>query len=81
MTHIQVEVLHRQYTTSVECCNRFSNYYASLAEERKKKEEDRQFGRLATYRCGTPAMVSNSLVADKNTRDCLVWLIKACDYI
>ena len=35
----------------------------------RKKEEDR---RLATCRCGTPAMVSsnvNDLVADENTRE------------
>ena len=51
-------------------CNRFSHYCASLAE--RKKEEDRRFGRLATCRCGTPAMVSsnvNDLVADENTRE------------
>ena len=38
----------------------------------RKKEEDRRFGRLATCRCGTPAMVSsnvNDLVADENTRE------------
>ena len=55
-------------------CNRFSHYCASLAERKKerKKEEDRRFGRLATCRCGTPAMVSsnvNDLVADENTRE------------
>ena len=35
--------------------------------------------RLATCQCSTPAMVTsnaNSLVADENTRDWLVWLIK-----
>ena len=38
----------------------------------RKKEEDRRFGRLATCRCGTPAMVSSNvddLVADENTRE------------
>ena len=55
-------------------CNRFSYYCASLAERKKerKKEEDRRFDRLATCRCGTPAMVSsnvNDLVADENTRE------------
>ena len=38
----------------------------------RKKEEDRRFGRLATCRCGTPAMVSsnvNDLVADENTQE------------
>ena len=41
-------------------------------KERKKEEEDRRFGRLATCRCGTPAMVSSNvddLVADENTRE------------
>ena len=43
-------------------------------KERKKerKKEDRRFGRLATCRCGTPAMVSSNvkdLVADENTRE------------
>ena len=53
-------------------CDRFSHYCASLAERKKKEEEDRRFGRLATCRCGTPAMVSsnaNDLVADENTRE------------
>ena len=55
-------------------CNRFSHYCASLAERKKerKKEEDRRYGRLATCRCGTPAMVSsnvNDLVTDENTRE------------
>ena len=49
------------------------NFFNVLpATERKKKEEDRRFGRLATYRCGTPAMVSgnaNTLVAHENTRE------------
>ena len=41
-------------------------------KERKKEEKDRRFGRLATCRCGTPAMVSSNvddLVADENTRE------------
>ena len=47
---------------------------AWLKERKKerKEEEDRRFGRLATCRCGTPAMVSsnvNDLVADENTRE------------
>ena len=67
-------------------CNRFSCYWASLAERKKKEEEedDRRFGRLATYRCGTPAMVSgnaNTLVAHENTREWLVWLTKFYDCI
>ena len=67
-------------------CKRFSHYWASLAEEerKRKKEEDWRFGRLANYRLGTPVMISinaNSLVVDENTREWLVWLIKASDYI
>ena len=57
---------------------------AWLKERRKKEEEDRRFGRLATYRCGTPAMVSgnaNTLVAHENTREWLVWLTKVYDCI
>ena len=45
---------------------------AWLKERKKEEEEDRRFGRLATCRCGTPAMVSsnaNDLVADENTRE------------
>ena len=44
-------------------CNRFGHCLASLAK---------RFGRLATCRCGTPAMVSsnaNDLVADESTRE------------
>ena len=43
-----------------------------IRKKERKKEEDRRFGRLATCRCGTPAMVSsnvNDLVADENTRE------------
>ena len=79
-------------SSSLNHCKRFSHYWASLAEERKKeerrkkKEEDtcRRFGHLANYRLGTPVMISinaNSLVVDENTREWLVWLIKASDYI
>ena len=38
---------------------------------------------MSTCRSGTPAKVSrnaNSLAADENTRDVIVWLIKAYDY-
>ena len=52
--------------------------------ERKKKKEDRRFGPFSDLLMWHSAMVSsnaNSLVADKNTQDSLVWLIKACDYI
>ena len=68
-------------------CDSFSHYCASLAEERNKEE---LYSRLrpappsvATCRSGTPAKLSgtaNSLVADGNTRDVMVWLIKAYDY-
>ena len=57
---------------------------AWLKEKKKEEEEDRRFGRLATYRCGTPAMVSgnaNTLVAHENTREWLVWLTKVYDCI
>ena len=40
--------------------------------------------RLATCRCGTSAMLSdtaNNLIIDKNTGERQVWLIKAHDYI
>ena len=45
---------------------------AWLKERKKERKKDRRFGRLATCRCGTPAMVSsnvNDLVADENTRE------------
>ena len=65
-------------------CNRFTQYWASLAEERRKKKEDGRFCRLANCRFGTPVMVSmsaNSLFADEHTREWLVWCIKAYDYV
>ena len=53
-------------------------------ERRRRKKKDRRFDCLETCRCGTPAMVSsnaNSLFTDENTRESLVWFIKACGYI
>ena len=67
-------------------CNCFTEYRGSPVKEtiiiitiRK-----RRFVRLATYRCGTSAMLSdtaNNLIIDKNTGERQVWLIKAYDYI
>ena len=65
-------------------CNRSVVIELAWLKERRKKEEDRRFGRLATYRCSTPAMVSgnaNTLVAHENTREWLVWLTKVYDCI
>ena len=65
-------------------CDRFSHYRASLAEERRKNCTITPLpSTVSTCQSGTPAKVSsnaNSLVADENTRDVIIWLIKAYDY-
>ncbi len=68
-------------------CDRLSHHCASLAEEERKKERKLTNTPLppsvSTCRFGTPAKLSsnaNSLVAVENTRDVMVWLIKAYDY-
>ena len=67
-------------------CHRFSHYCASLPEEsriRKKCTITPRPPSVSTCRYGTAAKRSsnaNSLVADENTRDVMVLLIKAYDY-
>ena len=66
-------------------CDRVSHYRASLAEEEEAEDVLLRPAppSVSTCRSGTPAKVSsnaNSLVADENTRDVIVWLIKAYDY-
>ena len=64
-------------------CDRFSHYRASLAEEERKNYTITPHPpSVATCRCGTPEKLSgtaNCLVADENTRDVMIWLIKAYD--
>ena len=70
-------------------CDCFSHYCASLAEEEESEEESEEVydyappPSVSTCRYGTPPKLSsntNSLVADENTRDVMVWLIKAYNY-
>ena len=70
-------------------CDRFSHYRASLAEvEEAEAEAERRCTitplppSVSTCQCGTSAKLSsnaNSLVTEENTRDVMVWLIKAYD--
>ena len=70
-------------------CDSFNHYCASLAEERKKETKKNyivdkvtppQCSDLPVWYSSEASSNANSLVADENTRDVIVWLIKTYDY-